>query len=120
MNTQFTTPVREMDPHANQPVLTAGPAPEQAAATLLLIHGRGADAEGMLSLHKAIGIESVAAVAPQAAGHTWYPNSFLAPTESNQPYLDSALRKIDSIVEDLLARGVPSERLAILGFSQGA
>jgi len=59
-------------------------------------------------------------VAPQAVGHTWYPNSFLAPLESNQPYLDSALQKIESVVFDLLARGVPVERIALLGFSQGA
>ena len=108
------------DPHADQPVLTAGPSPEQAAATIVMIHGRGAGAEDMMALFDAVGVENLAALAPQAAGHTWYPHSFLAPIESNQPYLNSALRKIETIVVDLLARGVPSERIAILGFSQGA
>jgi predicted esterase len=108
------------DPHADQPILRAGPAPEDAAATLVMIHGRGAGAESILSLYQPLGIEKIAALAPEAAGATWYPHSFLAPLEANQPYLDSALRKIDSIVTDLLARGVPSERIAILGFSQGA
>jgi len=108
------------DPHAAQEILSAGPAPEEAAATLILIHGRGASAESILSLHDALGLPNLAAVAPQAAGYTWYPQSFLAPIEANQPYLDSALRKLDTIVNDLLARGVPSERIAILGFSQGA
>ncbi len=56
----------------------------------------------------------------QAAGNTWYPQSFLAPLEANQPHLDSALGKLESIVADLLARGVESERVALLGFSQGA
>ena len=119
MNTQknrFDT----QDPHAGQEVLSAGPAPEAAAATLVLIHGRGASAESILSLHDALGLPNLAAVAPQAAGYTWYPQSFLAPIEANQPYLDSALRKLDTIVTEFLARGVPSERIAILGFSQGA
>ena len=108
------------DPHAKQLMLTAGPTPEKADATILLIHGRGADAEGMLCLHEELGIQKLAAIAPQAAGHTWYPHSFLAPLNENQPYLDSALNRIDSLAADLLARGVPSERIVILGFSQGA
>jgi phospholipase/carboxylesterase len=108
------------DPHAKQPVLTAGPTPEKADATILLIHGRGADAEGMLSLHGELGAQKLAAIAPQAAGHTWYPHSFLAALNENQPWLDSALNRIDSLVTDLLAREIPSERIVILGFSQGA
>lgn len=108
------------DPHAGQPLLTAGPAPEQAAAMLVLIHGRGATAASILALHAGLGIEGLAAVAPQAAGNTWYPHSFLAQMAANQPDLDSALGRIESIVADLLTRGVPSERIAILGFSQGA
>jgi phospholipase/carboxylesterase len=108
------------DPHAGTPVLTAGPAPERAAGTLILLHGRGASAESILSLYRELGVENVAAVAPQAAGNTWYPLSFLAPIEANQPYLDSALGRVESLVTDLIARGVGSDRIAILGFSQGA
>lgn len=108
------------DPHAGQPVLTAGPAPEDAAASLILVHGRGASAESILSLYEALDLDGVAALAPQAYGHTWYPQSFLAPIEANQPYLNSALKKLDSVVSDLLGRGVPGERIALLGFSQGA
>src|SRR5437868_10941143 len=98
------------DPHAAERVSFAGPKPEAAKATLILLHGRGDSADGILSLHEALGIDDLAAIAPQAAGHTWYPQSFLAPLEANQPYLDSALRKIESIVNDLLARGIASER----------
>lgn len=108
------------DPHARQPLLTAGPPPEEAAATLVLLHGRGASAQSMLSLYNQLAIENLAAVAPQAAGSTWYPHSFLAPLESNQPYLDSALARVDSLVSDLVSRGIPTERIALLGFSQGA
>lgn len=107
-------------PHAGQPVLRAGPAPEEATATLILIHGRGASAEDILSLCEEFGLRELCALAPQAAGNTWYPQSFLAPLEANQPYLDSALGKLESIVAELLALGVESDRVALLGFSQGA
>lgn len=108
------------DPHAGQAVLTAGPAPRDAGAALILIHGRGASAQSILSLYEELNLDRLAALAPQAYGSTWYPQSFLAPLEANQPYLDSALRKVDSIVNELLSQRIPSERLAILGFSQGA
>jgi phospholipase/carboxylesterase len=108
------------DPHANQPIRTAGPTTEKAVATILLVHGRGADAESMLSLYEELGAKNLAAIAPQAAGNTWYPHSFLAPLDANQPYLDSALGRLDSLVADLLAQGISSERIVLLGFSQGA
>jgi len=108
------------DPHAGQPLLTAGPASEDAAATLILLHGRGAGAHDILGLHSALAVPGLAAVAPDAANHTWYPHSFLAPMDANQPFLDSALRRIAAIVSDLMSRGVRSDRIAILGFSQGA
>jgi len=108
------------DPHASQPVVTAGPSPEDAPAALILVHGRGATAHSMLSLYEELGIATLAALAPQAAGNTWYPYSFLAPLPANQPWLDSALSKLETIVTGLIGRGVPSERIAILGFSQGA
>src|SRR5688572_26657920 len=108
------------DPHAGQPVLTAGPRPETADGTIVLLHGRGGSAENMLSLYAALGDERFAALAPQAAGNSWYPQSFLAPLGANQPYLDSALRRVDSLVAALLARGVPADRVVLVGFSQGA
>ncbi len=120
MNSLHRKDDRRSDPHAGQPILTAGPEPAQADATLVLVHGRGSTAESILSLHAELGLPALAALAPQAADNTWYPNSFLAPLEANQPYLDSALRRIESIVADLRARGVPSDRVALLGFSQGA
>src|SRR6476469_7656394 len=39
------------DPHADTPLLTAGPRPEEAAGTIILLHGRGASAEDILGLH---------------------------------------------------------------------
>jgi predicted esterase len=62
----------------------------------------------------------VAYLAPQAAAHAWYPFSFLAPTEQNEPGLGSALRVIGGLVDQLNQAGIPSERIALMGFSQGA
>ena len=108
------------DPHANLPALRAGPAPDKARGTIIMIHGRGAPAESILALFPDLAVDGLGALAPQAAGHTWYPYSFLSPIPQNQPYLDSALRAIDAVVTDLLARKVPAESIALLGFSQGA
>src|SRR5215207_4249838 len=105
MNTLRESPGPASDPHAGHPVLTAGPEPETAAATLILLHGRGASAEDILGIHDAIGLPDVAAVAPQAAYHTWYPHSFLTPMDQNQPFLDSALRRVGTLVDGLIARG---------------
>src|SRR5258708_7211258 len=55
-----------------------------------------------------------------AAGHTWYPNSFLAPIERKEPWLSSALELVASIIEKLADEGMPHTKVAILGFSQGA
>jgi predicted esterase len=108
------------DPHFGQPLRSAGPPPDRAAATLILLHGRGASAEDILGLHAVLDLPDLAALAPQAAGSTWYPHSFLAPLHLNQPSLDSALRRVEAIVGDLLERKIASDRLALLGFSQGA
>jgi hypothetical protein len=73
------------DPHAGRPVLTEGPPPADARLTLLLVHGRGASARDILALARELRVYDVAYVAPQAGGNTWYPYSFLAPLEQNEP-----------------------------------
>jgi predicted esterase len=108
------------DPHAAQPVLRFGPTPEDARIVAILLHGRGASAEDILGLAQQFTVRDVAYLAPQAAGSTWYPHSFLAPLHQNEPWLGSALRVVGGLVERLSQRGIPPERLAIMGFSQGA
>jgi len=104
---------------ANQAV-SAGEDIARANAAVVLIHGRGASAEGMLSLADAFAVPGIAYVAPQAQGMTWYPHSFLAPLAANEPSLSRALATVGSVVGDLAAKGVPRERIVLLGFSQGA
>ena len=109
-----------LDPHAGQPVLRYGPSPSHARLSVILLHGRGDSAEGILELARALDLNDVAYLAPQAAGYTWYPNSFLAPLDQNEPYLSSALRVIGGLVRTLGRQAVPHERVVLLGFSQGA
>jgi predicted esterase len=87
---------------------------------MILVHGRGASADDILALAEELGLSDVAYLAPQAAGSTWYPHSFLAPLADNEPGLSSALGVIGGLVSDLGRQHVPPERIAVLGFSQGA
>ena len=106
--------------HETQPLRTAGKALAEADAALILIHGRGATAESMFPLGDALGAHEFATLAPQALGSQWYPNRFIAPKAQNEPYLSSALMMLKSLVEKVNEAGVPTERLVIGGFSQGA
>jgi phospholipase/carboxylesterase len=108
------------DPHRDQPVRRLGAALNQAAAAMILLHGRGASAEDILGLAAEMYDERVAYLAPQAAGHSWYPNSFLAPISENEPWLSSALAKVAQIVQLAVDAGISHEHIVICGFSQGA
>jgi predicted esterase len=108
------------DPHADQPVLAFGPRPVAARVAAILLHGRGASAEDMLALASELRTRDVAYLAPQAAGNSWYPHSFLSRLDLNEPWLTSALGRVAELIESLEADGITSERIAIMGFSQGA
>ncbi|HEX2605761.1 MAG TPA: dienelactone hydrolase family protein [Flavisolibacter sp.] len=87
---------------------------------LLMLHGRGATAQDILSLAGYLDVKEFTLLAPQATNHTWYPYSFMAPTAQNEPWLSSALALLKEITGELLAKGIPSENIYFLGFSQGA
>lgn len=101
-------------------VLAAGTPLGQATAAMILVHGRGATAEDILSLGRELGRPDLAYLAPQAEGYSWYPYSFLAPLERNEPGLSNGLALLGHLVERLGAEGIPPERTVLLGFSQGA
>jgi predicted esterase len=107
-------------PHQGMPVRHAGAALERAAGVMIMVHGRGATAESILSLVPEFEQQSFAYLAPQAANFTWYPNSFLAPMPSNEPGLSSALAAIGDVVARVTTAGVSTSRIMLLGFSQGA
>ena len=86
---------------------------------MILVHGRGASAADIMTIGAELMHPGFAYLAPQAAGHAWYPNPFTAPLESNEPYLSSALEALESLLETVVA-AVPVQRVILLGFSQGA
>lgn len=108
------------DPHANEPLRSAGAPLESAQAAAILVHGRGAGAASILRLAEAVEVAGVAWLAPEAAGGTWYPQRFIAPTAENEPWLSSALGRIATLVGEVEAAGLPAERIMLAGFSQGA
>jgi phospholipase/carboxylesterase len=108
------------DPHRDQPIRTLGAKLDQAAAAVILLHGRGASAEDILGLAGGMYDERIAYLAPEAEGHRWYPNSFMAPIKDNEPWLSSALKKVGAIVQLALDAGVAREHIFVCGFSQGA
>jgi len=107
-------------------IKSAGPPLDTAQAAAVLVHGRGADAASMLEFAgqlAPVGVEAarrVAFLAPQAPDFTWYPYSFLAPLEQNEPHLTNALQTLEDILRLLGEAGLPPERILLLGFSQGA
>jgi predicted esterase len=108
------------DPHLGQGVLTDGAPIAEASVAMVMIHGRGADAADILGLAQLFERPDIAYLAPEAAGHVWYPNRFMAPVASNEPHLSSALAVVGRLVAAAGVAGVGPERIAILGFSQGA
>ena len=107
-------------PHRKQPVVSRGQPLDKARGAVVLLHGRGASAEDILGVADELQLPEFAYLAPQPAGHTWYPNSFLAPIERNEPWLSSALELVGSILKNLTDAGMPRSKVGILGFSQGA
>jgi len=107
-------------PHQGQQLVTGGTDLADAEAALVLTHGRGATARGMIQLADEVHQEGVAALAPQAARRTWYPNSFLEPVERNEPGRSSGLQAISDAIDEANDAGIPTERVMLIGFSQGA
>ncbi|HEX2723602.1 MAG TPA: hypothetical protein VHM24_11865 [Gemmatimonadaceae bacterium] len=107
-------------PHQGQPVKRLGARVESARAAIIMVHGRGATAESILALVPAIHVQGFTYLAPQAAGNTWYPNSFMAPIPSNEPGITSGLAAIGDVLKTVRDAGVPLDRTMLLGFSQGA
>ena len=105
--------------HSKQ-IITAGTPIEQAKKALIMLHGRGASANSIMSLSSRLTLPETAIIAPQATQHSWYPYSFMAPVENNEPALSSALMVIDEIVNDILKQGIAKKDIYFLGFSQGA
>lgn len=112
-------------PHGNQSVLIEGYELEDANGVVILLHGRGSPAANIIQLSDALAPDpeseqKIAWLAPQAEANTWYPYRFIVPTQQNEPYLSSALAKIDELVDAAVETGLHSKQVLLVGFSQGA
>lgn len=106
--------------HDGRTLTFSGAPLNEASAAVLMLHGRGDSAQGILGLADALAPAGVAYAAPQAEGNTWYPHSFLMPLERNEPQLSSALKAVQDALGELEAAGLARENIVLLGFSQGA
>lgn len=108
------------DPHGEAQLYAAGAPLDEASSAIIAIHGRGADAADIINLAGEVAPPGVVILAPNAVGQTWYPFRFIEPIERNEPYLTSALALIDRLFARLAESGILPDRVALLGFSQGA
>jgi predicted esterase len=112
--------VTPLPPHGGERILRSGAPIDQARAAVIMVHGRGAGPSNILDLAPFIGHPGVAYLAPAASGGTWYPKSFLAPTAENEPGISSGISVVHSLIGELVGGGIPTTRIMLLGFSQGA
>jgi len=107
-------------PHGRQPVATQGRALGEARVAVIMIHGRNAAPKNILDLAGAFDQPEAAYLAPAAAGGAWYPLSFMAPIEQNEPGITSGIAVVHALIDSAMEAGISSERIVLLGFSQGA
>lgn len=108
------------DPHLGQQVLTAGAPLKDAKGAVIMLHGRGANAADIIGLARVVERTDIGFLAPDATSNAWYPRPFMTPAAGNEPWLSSAKNVITRLIEQAGAAGIPAERVALLGFSQGA
>ncbi|HET9709960.1 MAG TPA: dienelactone hydrolase family protein [Gemmatimonadales bacterium] len=109
-----------MKPHAGQPLASAGAPLGKSPVAMILVHGRNALPANILSFVPAFGRPDITYLAPAAAGGTWYPLSFMADKEKNEPGIASGLWVLEQLVQHVVRAGVRRDRVVLLGFSQGA
>jgi len=114
------TPGVNPGPHAGQRIVTRGKPLGEGRVVVILVHGRNASPESILEVVPALDCAEASYLAPAAAGGTWYPLGFMSPIEENEPGISSGIAVIHGLIDQAVAKGVPPERVVLLGFSQGA
>lgn len=111
---------KTIPPHTGDDTLYKGLTPGKASRAMIMIHGRGASAESIAALIAEIKADDFLYAVPRASGNTWYPHRFIEPRQTNEPGISSGLALIDAIVKSLNEAGITSDKIYLLGFSQGA
>jgi predicted esterase len=109
-----------MNPHAGEPLVAAGAPLGESPVAMIMVHGRNAAPANILELVPRFSRPTVTYLAPSAADRSWYPYSFMANLERNEPGLSSGLWVLARLVDEVVQRGVRKDHLLLLGFSQGA
>ncbi len=107
-------------PHQDQQIVTGGVSLDDAEVAMILTHGRGASAQSMMLFAEEFERNDIHYRAVQASGHTWYPRSFMAPKEMNQPGISSGLQAIYDQIAEINNTSISTDKIVLLGFSQGA
>jgi phospholipase/carboxylesterase len=92
----------------------------ESKKALILLHGRGASAESILSLTSYLDLADFSVFAPQAAQRTWYPYGFMASDQGNLSALNSSLLQVSLLFQFLIENEKAPEQIYVMGFSQGA
>ena len=92
----------------------------ESKKAILLLHGRGATAESIVSLADYLKLADFSIFAPQAAQRTWYPYGFMASDEGNLSSLNSSLQQVSLLFQFLIENGKAPDQIYVMGFSQGA
>jgi len=93
---------------------------EESKKAIIVLHGRGASAESILSLTSYLDLADFSVFAPQAAQRTWYPYGFMASDQGNLSALNSSLQQVSLLFKFLIENGKAPEQIYVMGFSQGA
>lgn len=109
-----------MNVHMQEPIRYFGEDFSKAKTHVLSLHGRDQSPETMIEIAKRIALDRVHYAVPKAFQNSWYPGRFMDPLEKNEPFLSYALDVCSSIIDQWIKQGVPSERIVLMGFSQGA
>ena len=109
-----------MQPHEGQPLVEAGLPLGRAPVVVIMVHGRNAAPANILDLALRFDRLNLTYLAPAAADRTWYPNSFMADIESNEPGISSGIAVLASLVGKVEATGIRRSGIVLAGFSQGA
>jgi predicted esterase len=92
-----------------------------ASLAVVVMHGRDQDPQWMLeNLVWELDLPNAAFILPAAENNTWYPGRFFDREEENEPWVRHALDTCLDAVRLAEDAGVPVERIALAGFSQGA
>ncbi len=109
------------DLHKFENTVYAGADLSKANRAMIFVHGRGDASDKMLLLANGVVDDpGMALIFPKATNNSWYPKSFLASTEENQPWLDAAMENMGKVVAHIKSKGIGEENIFLLGFSQGA